>query len=158
MSTDEQIEKLQKLARLSWIHTGLFVMTLVMLAFGFQTGYEIFYVIAAFSALAAAASRKAAPHLRNAIQATHTGIPSEGIVSISITRDPTSFDDYLATVQDEEKNTWRFEFSPYYWKPADGNYKTKIYYVQGVEWPALLVAEGGILFPASTPERAAKSA
>lgn len=153
LSADAQIKRLQRLAPLSWIPTGLAVLTLVLVALGFQTGYEIFFVMAAFSALAAAAARKARPHWRNAIQATRSGVPSQGIVSISTTRDPTTFDHYVATVQDEEGSTWRFEFSPYYWQPADGDYKTQIYYLQRIAWPVLLVAEGGILFPAFTPER-----
>jgi hypothetical protein len=158
MSPDQQIKKLQKLARLSWIPAGLVVLTLALLVFGYQSEYEVFFVLGAFVGLTAAASRKVAPHWRNAIQATRAGERSKGVVSISITRDPTSFDDYFATVQDESRNIWRFQFSPHYWEPKEGNYIAEIYYVRGVEWPALLLTGGGILFPAFIPQKVEKDA
>jgi hypothetical protein len=73
MPPEEQIEKLRKSARLSWIPKGLFALTLVLIALGFQSGYEVFFVIGAFTGLATAASRKTAPHWRNAIQAIRNG-------------------------------------------------------------------------------------
>lgn len=158
MSPAEQMKRLRRLAPLSWLPNGLFALTLVLLGLGIHAGSEVFFVTGAFSGLAAAASRKAAPHWRNAIEATRTGRRSRGDVSITITRDPTSFDDYVATVQDETQDAWRFEFNPHYWEPREGNYGTEIYYVRGVDWPALLVTEGGIVFPAFTPTRIPQNA
>ncbi|MDD2685492.1 MAG: hypothetical protein PHY62_04985 [Gallionella sp.] len=158
MSPDEQIKRLQKLARFSWIPSGLVVLTLAFLVFGYQSGYEALFVLGAFVGFAAVASRKVAPHWRNAIQATRAGTRLKGVVTILITRDPTSFDDYVATVEDESKNTWRFQFSPHYWEPTEGTYSAETYYVQGVEWPVLLLTEGGIVFPAFIPQKIAKPA
>lgn len=158
MSPDQQIEKLRRAARLSWIPNGLFVLTLVVITVGFMSGHDFFFVVGAFAGLAAIAAREAAPHWRNAITAIHSGRRSKGNVSIAITRDTTAFDRYVATVRDESQHAWQFEFTPNSWEPTEGDFKAEIYYVRGVDWPALLLTEGGILFPAFTPEKVHKSA
>lgn len=158
MSPDQQIEKLRRAARLSWIPKGLFVLTLVVIALGFVSGLELFFVVGAFAGLAAIAAREAAPHWRNAITAIHNGRRSKGNVSIAITRDPTGFDRYVATVRGESQHAWQFEFTPNHWQPTEGDFKAEIYYLRGVEWPTLLLTEGGILFPAFTPKMMPKSA
>jgi hypothetical protein len=123
-----------------------------------MSGLEFFIVVGAFAGLAAIAAREAAPHWRNAIAAIQNGRRSNGDVSIAITRDSTAFDRYVATVRDESQQAWKFEFTPNNWAPTEGNFKAEIYYLRGVDWPALLITEGGILFPAFTPEKLHKSA
>lgn len=158
MSPDQQIEKLRRAARLSWIPNGLIALTLVVITLGFMSGLEFFFVVGAFAGLAAIAAREAAPHWRNAITAIHNGKRSKGNVSIAITRDATAFDRYVATVRDESQQTWQFEFTPNYWEPIEGDFKAEIYYLRGVDWPALLITDGGILFPAFTPDNLHKNA
>jgi len=158
MSPDQQIEKLRRAARLSWIPNGLIVLTLVVITLGFMSGLEIFIVVGVFAGLAAIAAREAAPHRRNAIAAIQNGWRSNGDVSIAITRDSTAFDRYVATVRDEPQQAWKFEFTPNNWVSTEGKFKAEIYYLRGVDWPALLITERGILFPAFTPEKLHKSA
>lgn len=158
MSPREQIEKLRQSARLSWLPRGLFVLTLALIALALLSGYGVLFAAGAFTGLAALASRQAAPHWRNAIQATRTGTRSKGTLSVAVTLDPTSFDDYVATVRDASGCTWRFSFNPQYWAPPAGDYEVETYYVRGVAWPALLVADGGIVFPAFTPVKLAEPA
>jgi len=153
MSLEQQVEKLRRAARFSWIPKVLFWLTLVLIALALLTNYEYLFVIGAFSGLFAVAARKTDPHWRNAIQAIHNGRRSKGSVSIAITRDPTEFDRYVATVRDESQHVWQFDFTPNDWEPSEGEYETAIYYLQGVEWPVLLLAEGGLLFPAFSPKK-----
>ena len=98
-------------------------------------------------------AREAAPHWRNAIAALHSGTQSKGKISIAITRDPTEFDRYVATVRDKSPHAWQFEFTPNDWEPTEGNYDVEIIHVSGVEWPALLLTSEGIVFPAFTPKK-----
>ncbi len=153
MSLEQQVEKLRRAARFSWIPKGLFGLTLALIALALLTEYEFLFVIGAFSGLLAVAARDAAPHWRNAIAAIHNGRRSKGNVSIAITRDPTEFDRYVATVRDESQHAWQFEFTPNYWQPTEGDFKAEIYYVRSVEWPALLLTPEGVLFPASKPKK-----
>lgn len=153
MSRDQQIEKLRRAARLSWIPKGMFVTTLALITLGFMSGYEFFFVVGAFAGLAAIAAREAAPHWRNAIAALHSGTQSKGKISIAITRDPTEFDRYVATVRDKSPHAWQFEFTPNDWEPTEGHYDVEIIHVSGVEWPALLLTSEGIVFPAFTPKK-----
>jgi len=46
MSPDQQIEKLRRAARLSWIPCGLIVLTLVVITLGFMSGLEIINAVA----------------------------------------------------------------------------------------------------------------
>lgn len=158
MSPEQQIDKLRRAARLSWIPKGLIGLTLVLIAMGLLTEYEFFFVFGAFSGLFSVAAREAAPHWRNAITAIHNGIQSNGSVAIAVTRDPTEFDRYVATVLDDSKHAWQFQFTPSDWEPTEGELNAEIYYVRGVEWPALLVTPKGILFPAFTPKKLTENA
>jgi len=158
MSPDQQIEKLQRAERLSWMPRGLFALTLVLIALSFMSGHELFFVVGVFTGLAAIAARRAAPHWRNAITTIHNGRRSKGNVSIAITRDSTEFDRYVATVRDQPKYAWQFEFTPCDWEPAEGEFDAEIYYVRGAEWPALLVISDDIFFPAFTPKKLTENA
>ncbi|MFA5081788.1 MAG: hypothetical protein WC474_04480 [Hydrogenophilaceae bacterium] len=153
LSPDQQIERLRRAAWLAWVPKGLFALTLVLITLGLISRYEFFFVAGAFAGLGAIAAREAAPHWRNAITAIHNGRRSKGSVSIAITRDPTAFDHYVATVRNESQQAWQFEFTPNCWEPAEGDYKAEIYYVRSVEWPALLITQEGVLFPAFTPKK-----
>ena len=158
MSPEQQLEKLRRATRFSWIPKGLLGLTLAFIAFGLLTGYEFFFVISAFSGLFAVAAREVAPHWRNAVTAIQNGIRSNGSVLIAITRDPTEFDRHVATVRDESKYAWQFQFTPNDWEPSEGEFDAEIYYVRGVEWPALLVTPNGIFFPAFTPKKLTENA
>jgi hypothetical protein len=159
LSLEQQIEKLRRAARFSWIPKGLFGLTLALIALALLTKYEFLFVIGVFAGLFAVAAGETAPHRRNAIKATRNGKRSKGNVSIAITRDPTEFDRHVATVRDEAKNvTWQFQFTPNDWEPTDGELDTEIYYVLGVDWPALLITPKGILFPAFTPRKVTENA
>jgi len=153
MSPEQQMERLRRAARFSWLPNGLFILTLVLVTLGFITGYELFFVVSAFLGLAAIAARETAPHWRNAIAAIHNGRRTQGTVTISVSRDPTTFDHYVATVRDESNCAWQFEFIPSYWAPTEGDYNAQIYHVGRVAWPALLLTQEGVLFPAFTPKK-----
>jgi len=158
ISPDQQMEKLRRAARLSWVPNGLFVLTFAVITLAFISRYELLFVIGAFSGLAAIAAGQAAPHWRNAITSIRNGRRSKGTVSISISRDPTTFDHYVATVRDESEYAWQFEFTPSCWEPIAGDYNAEIYYVTGVDWPALLRTPDGVLFPAFTPKKLTENA
>ncbi len=158
ISPEQQIEKLRRSARLSWTPKGLLGLTLVLIALGVLTEYESFFVFGAFSGLFAVAARESAPHWRNAITAIRNGIRSKGSVLIEITRDPTEFDRHVATVREESKLAWQFQFTPSDWEPTEGELDAEIYYVRGIEWPALIVTPKGILVPAFTPKKLTENA
>lgn len=158
MSPDQQFEKLRRSARLLWIPKGLFALTLVLIALGFMSRYELFFVMGAFVGLFAFKARETNPHWRNAITATYSEKRSKGNVSIAITRDPTEFDRYVATVRDKSRQAWQFHFTPNYWYPTEGDQEAEIYYVRSIEWPALLLTTEGIIFPESTPKKLTENA
>lgn len=157
MSPEQQLEKLRRAAQLSWVPMGLLAVTVGLFAVGFLTGYEVFFVLSAFTGLGAVASRESAPHWRNAIRATGEGQRSKGKVSITV----TEYDDaleYRAIVRDASTCTWSFQFSPQHWFPVEGCFEADILHICGVEWPVLLVTQEGILFPSFEPKRFAENA
>ena len=151
MTAEQQLEALRKAARLSWIPMGMLVLTLVFVAAGLLTKYSAFFVPAAFSGLAAIASRETAPHWRNAIRALSEGTKSKGTVFIEV----SEYDDYpeYRAIVHGMTGIWSFQFSPQNWMPKEGNFEAQLFHVAGVEWPALLTTPEGILFPAFEPKK-----
>ena len=152
-SVNQQLETLRKSARLAWLPMGSLALTFALLALGLITGYEAFFVLAAFIGLGAVAARQTAPHWRNAIRALEEGERSKGKVSIIV----SEYDDspeYRVTSLKTPTGSWSFEFSPQNWIPVEGCFDADILFVSGVEWPALVITQEGILFPSFDPKKA----
>lgn len=62
-------------------------------------------------------------------------------------------DDYQAGVRDRQGHDWTFDFCPSGWIPLTGDHPAELRFVKGVEWPALVVTEAGILYPKFRPTR-----
>jgi hypothetical protein len=62
-------------------------------------------------------------------------------------------DEYHAGMLDRQGRDWRFEFNPAGWIPKTGDYPAELRFVDGVEWPVLIVTEAGILYPKYAPTR-----
>jgi hypothetical protein len=99
-------------------------------------------------------SREIAPRLRDARQALDCYEAVSGRVRMVVTQDSDSYD-YQAGVRDRQGNDWTFDFSPQDWLPETGDHAAELRYIEGVEWPTLIVTEAGVLYPKSVPKRAA---
>lgn len=104
-----------------------------------------------FALAIAHSARQTAPHMRDARQAIDHYQVTPGMVRIVMTSDDGS-DYYRAGVRDRQGRDWTFSFRPQEWKPVAGVHPAELRYIDGVDWPALIVTEQGILYPQLRPE------
>lgn len=98
-------------------------------------------------------SQQVAPRLRDAREALDRYEAVHGSVRVVVVQGSDS-NDYQAGVRDRQGNDWSFEFNPQDWLPDTGDHTAELRFINGVDWPALIVTEAGILYPKSTPTRA----
>lgn len=155
MTPAEQADALRKSvnrrvhAWLAWcfalLATGLAVAALL-------GAHPMCWALAAIAALAAWAARAVAPYMIQAVQAMDTGEKLLGTVLVTVS-DTTDSVQYEATVQGPGMPTWRFEFIPLGWQPQAGSHEARVFRLAGVEWPALVQIQGGLMHPRYRPRR-----
>jgi hypothetical protein len=96
--------------------------------------------------------RHMAPHSRNARLALNSYEQVLGKVRIRVVS-AEGYDYCTAGVRDKEGREWTFNFHALSWKPQTGDFPAELRYIEGVDWPALVITEGGIIFPKHAPER-----
>jgi hypothetical protein len=155
MTPSEQIDALRKMAHrgvIVWVERGSLVLAFGLAVAGLITWHSAYFFLSVFVVGIAFLVRETRPHIRRAVQALDFGIRLSGTVQITLAQWTDSVS-YHAINQGFLSNNWRFEFIPLGWRPQEGDYEATLFTVQGVEWPALVQVEQGILIPRSKPER-----
>lgn len=158
MPRDAQLEQLRRMASrgmaggLFW---GCVVGGLVCLMAGVWSGKPPYFMVAIFLGVVALAARQTGPHVLRAAQAIDSALRSPVTVTVEVTQ-WTDSPTYHATVSLPQGHPWRMEFHPQGWTPEPGPLQATAHFVSGVPWPALLVADQGIIFPRYTPKEVAE--
>jgi hypothetical protein len=154
---DKQMQVLRQMGSGSMIN-GLFrgsaALSALCLAAGIHTSWPPCYMVAAFLAVIAVASYQTGPHIRRAVRALDSSLRSDVVVTINIESWSDS-DAFYAIVPIASSCTWRMEFIPQGWQPRPGPMKAVAHFLPDVAWPALLVANEGIIYPRYAPKRVA---
>jgi len=58
---------------------------------------------------------------------------------------------YTVQLQGRDAQQWQFECNALAWQPQTGTCELQVYYLDGIKWPVLAMAEQGILVPDSKP-------
>ncbi len=108
-------------------------------------------MIAAFLGIVGFSEKRAGPNIAAAITAYDLDTPTIGEVSIAITC-WDSDNHYHATVREQGRPDWEYEFMPQGWQPVEGCFPAKIWRTDAEGRPALAVVEEGILIPRYNPK------
>ena len=155
LTRDQQIANLLSMGVKN--HLGSFQIALIvllggLLCSGIITGHPVFFMIAAFTGVVALSSWQTSPHIKNAVKGATEGQWSRSEILIQITRWSDS-NSYHATIQENDYQSWEFEFIPQGWQPAEGVIAAEVCFIPGVAWPVLLLTDTGIIYPRYTPKR-----
>jgi hypothetical protein len=130
------------------------ILIVVLLALGFYTRLPPYFMVAAFLGLFVFASRRSAPHLKNAARASTEGQKKAGSVKVEKVYD--SHNRYTAAVIDTTLGIWHFSFVATAWEPIKGEYPATLYYLPDIVWPVLVEVKEGIMVPDGKPTRSAE--
>lgn len=160
----EQLDKLRKTTspqHLWRAKVGCLAMTVAIVAGFMVVGYllserDFFFMALILGVIGLGTlrefSKERTPHLARARQALNCFEGVAGTVRIVVETDDGSHV-YRAAVPDRAGKTWVFPFSPEGWIPETGDYPAELRFVEGVEWPTLVVTDAGILYTVTHPKQ-----
>lgn len=148
----EAIHSMARGSHMAWLKRFSIALSVVLLAFGLYTMQPPYFMFMIFPLLVAYSAHQTGPHIRAASKAIRSGTRSDGEVRIEIDSSSDS-EKYFATVAGKNSFSWRFEFIPLDWKPIEGQSRAMLYTLRGMDWPALIEVEGGVMYPRYTPSR-----
>jgi|WetSurMetagenome_2_1015567.scaffolds.fasta_scaffold01617_8 hypothetical protein len=133
---------------------AMWTLALFVLGLGigsFITQHPVFIVLFGFFVIVGLGSIETAKLLRSAIRAIDEGKPfqTQAVISVDTSSDK---DEYHVQVRDAHQQWWKFEFIPQYWTPKTGEIEVTAYFLEGIEYPVLLIENEGILVPRYKPE------
>ena len=155
MDVRKQKEAIHSMAHgnhMQWLKRFSIAVSVILLAFGLYTMQPPYFMIMILLLIIAYSAHQTGPHLRAASKAIRSGARSDGEVKIEVDSSADS-EKYFATVAGKNSFSWRFEFIPLDWKPIEGETRATLYTLRGMEWPALIEVEGGVMYPRYTPSR-----
>ena len=153
LSVDKQISKLRPTTGFAAnLHSYFLAAAVLGLIAAVVFWHPVPLMIAIFLGIIGFAEKRAGPNIVEAINAYDTSTPTDGEVSIAITRWDTD-NHYHATVREQGQSEWEYEFIPQYWQPTTGIYLAKIWRSDIEGMPILLVVREGILIPRNTPKK-----
>lgn len=120
-------------------------------AYGLIGGQHGSTMVGVFFAVVTLGSWQSVTHLRHALQAFDSPLVQPGQVRIS-TRQWSDAIHYEAQVHASDGQAWAFEFMPLGHAPAEGSHAGRLHYLPGMDWPALVSVETGLLVPRYTPK------
>ena len=160
MTRQQQISDLIKLGSRGFLHAAKPVLVIIVAAFiilGAITGRPVFYAVALIAGLLTFAVWQTTPHMLNAAMGLRKGICQSGRVEILLHRwkaAESEHESYRGIISQDGQPLWQMDFvQPRGWIPAIGPHPAELYFIQGVEWPVVLVLQDGILYPGSKPRR-----
>jgi len=154
MTPDRQITELRRqLSRrlsgvLFWFCLAAAVLGLLLFLGGQGQGG---FMGAVVFGVIAAVLRRVSVHQRAALAALDHTRSEPASVEIDIEETSESLR-YYARVRMASGAGWRMEFVPLHWKPQAGTYAAQARFAPAVEWPALLLLDGGIVYPVFRPQ------
>ena len=152
LSREQQLKNLIAMGKEPFLRKfkyGLILLTIGLTIGAIITLHPFAFMGAAFVGIVTFSACQTTPHIHNAVKGFTEGVRLPGEVSFSITRWSDS-DTYHATIISGVK-PWNFEFIPQGWVPTSGKTEAELVYIDGVEWPVLLLTAQGILHPRYTP-------
>ena len=161
MTLDEQMTELRRMGSgriLYWARPGI-----VVAICGFNAGRRV-YRQAGFLwncdrfTLIAFAIWNTTPHISNAAGGLREGMKQNGDVEISIHQwtdaESNQYESYQGRILMVNQPLWQMEFvQPQNWQPKEGRYPAELVFIRGVEWPVVLLASDGLLYPRLKPRR-----
>lgn len=154
MDVRKQMEAIHSMARnclMHWLKWFSITLAAVLLTVGLYTRQPPYFMFLILPLLIAVSAHCTRPHIRTASDAIRSGCQSSGVVKIEVDSSSDS-ERFYATVATEPSRTWRFEFIPLGWKPFEGQTQATLYTLPGLEWPALIEVEDGVLYPRYKPK------
>jgi len=145
----EQIDKLQQSSNIlasRGFNIGLAVLAIILLIAAIITKHPVLIMLCVFSGVVAIGSRSSKRHLKNAATSMAHGTPIKGNTMISI-EVPLGDDRFYATIDGRDNKSWKIEFIPQGWRPQEGSESVTVYYLDGIDWPTLIVGQDGIMVP-----------
>lgn len=130
---------------------GFLAVALAFGAYGLIGGQHWSTMVGVFFAVISVGSWQSVTLLRRALQAFDSPLIQPGQVRIS-TRQWSDAVHYEAQVRAGDGQTWAFEFMPLGKAPAEGGHAGRLHYLPGMDWPALVSVEAGLLVPRYTPK------
>ena len=120
-----------------------------------ELGFLFFAFIVGFMAIGVLhKARQITPHQDNARLALDHFASVTGSVRIVVTTDDGT-DTCTASLRDQQGRDWSFGFHATEWKPQTGDHAAEFRYIDGIDWPVLVITAAGILYPDSTPKQEA---
>lgn len=141
----------------SGLRWGFLAAALVFWAYGLIGGQHWSTMVGVLFAIITAGSWQSATLMRHALQAFDSSLVQFGQVQIS-TRQWSDAVRYEAQVRVSDGQAWAFEFMPLGKPPAEGLHAGLLHYLPGMDWPALVSVEAGLLVPRYTPKPMAPGA
>lgn len=136
---------------------ALLALALAFGVFGLVGGRHWSTMVGVFFAVVTLGSWQSVTHLRHALRAFDSPLVRPGQVWIS-TRQWSDAVHYEARVSAGNGEGWAFEFMPLGQAPAEGSHDGRLHYLPGLDWPALVSVEAGLLVPRYTPKPVAPQA
>jgi len=137
---------------------GAILLAMAFALAGAFTRNLVFFGIALAAAILAYAVRQTAPHIANAVRGLREGVKQQGAVEISF----HSWKDAESNVHEscrglismDGRPLWEMEFvTTEHWQPREGSYPAQLAFIQGVEWPVVILTQEGLLYPRLKPRR-----
>lgn len=151
---EEQLETLRSMGR-SWVGLaaqGMFVVPALIVFYKAFTLREYGLIpIGGGLLLFAAVVFQGMPHIRRAIQGIDSDDRCGGTAEISI-EESSETTYYKAVVTTPLRGRWVFHFQPQGWTPEEVVLPVECRFIDGVEWPVLVVAEPGLISPREVPK------
>lgn len=162
MTRDEQIAELQKMGSGKLLYLakpGLVFIVAVLIIAGAFLGKPVFYAAAAAAGLVTLAVWLTTPHILNAARGLNKGFKQSGAVEISLHTWPDGEkeqESYQGVIFVDHQPLWQMNFvQPRGWEPEIGVHSVELAFIQGIEWPVIIILKEGLLYPGSKPRRPA---
>lgn len=161
MTLDEQIAELARMGSgkiMDLARPGAVVLAAVLVLAGAASGNLVFYGIALVFALLAFAIWQISPHISNAAKGLREGLKQDGAVEISINLwtdgESNHYESYDGLISMDGQPLWQMVFvTPQNWQPVEGKHSAQLVFIQGVEWPVVVLTRDGLLYPRWKPRR-----
>jgi len=152
MTVEEQLKNLRNKAPPFWFAYAALAAGACALGAGIYSGLELLVAVGVFVLFGAFQAHRTSRDTRSAIKALDSGRRERGKVFIHIDVSDT-LPEYRVKILPAYGVSWDTIFHPRDWTPKGGLYQAELLFTVGLEWPALLILEQGVILPGFKPIR-----